>query len=207
MFNNAQVRGGDVWPAPALDVMHAAGPRQHFMDSRAIGHETNSNGTYTNTKLKTDDIKPMLGWFGVYAGDDFYPSVYNESVNETAWDTFKFGRATIVNAASGSTGPVAGWDGWKPAGSEGHNGRMTLQQNIETHCARSNSIYGLVLSAQPVNNPNDTSMWVPLPAGTGGMIQAAARWSYLSRHGCPQVSGMIFDDFVSHFLSCPSVLV
>ena len=64
-------------------------------------------------------LKPMRGWFGVYDGDDFYPSVFNQSVNETVWDTYRFGRATLDNAASGSTGPVDGWKkpySWHPAG-------------------------------------------------------------------------------------------
>eukprot|EP01050_Picozoa_sp_SAG11_P000249 SAG11_NODE_6_length_32111_cov_33.703174_6_plen_812_part_00 len=145
---------------------------------------------------ETDGIQPIPGWFGVYAGDDFYPSAYS-SANETVWDTFKFGRATIVNAASGSTGPTSGWKGWKPAAK---HGRMTLQQNIETHCARSNSVFEVVSSAQLVSNSNDTNMWVPLPQGSGGMIQAAARWSKLSRHGCPQISDIIFDDFLRIYI-------
>eukprot|EP01048_Picozoa_sp_COSAG05_P018675 COSAG05_NODE_2774_length_2654_cov_2.328376_3_plen_204_part_00 len=134
-------------------------------------------------------IKPMRGWFGVYAGDDFYPSVFNQSANETVWDTYQFGRSTLVNAPSGSTGPVDGWKkpySWHPAGAT--DGRMTLKQNIQSHCARSNSIYG-VTTCGAVNNANDTNIWEPLE--DGGMIQIARRWSLLSQHGCPQVAGMM----------------
>ena len=136
-----------------------------------------------------DAIKPMRGWFGVYDGDDFYPSVFNQSANETVWETYHFGRATLDNDLSGSTGPVGGWEkpySWHPAGAA--DGRMTLKQNMQFHCAHSNSIYG-VTSCGAVNTPNDTDIWAPLPGG--GMIQAARRWSLLSQQGCPQVAGMM----------------
>eukprot|EP01047_Picozoa_sp_COSAG01_P016745 COSAG01_NODE_866_length_13045_cov_12.921288_3_plen_277_part_00 len=189
--------GGGVWQSLFLlqcCCMSVAAALPGALLLRLVGATSSSSAAATTVaaaaaRRKPDVIKPMRGWFGVYSGDDFYPSAFNQSANETVWDTFHFGRATLDNKASGSTGPVNGWEephSWHPAGAA--DGRMTLRQNLQYHCAHSNSIYGKT-SCGAVNTPNDTDIWQPLPGG--GMIQAARRWSLLSQQGCPQVAGMM----------------
>ena len=58
------------------------------------------------------------------------------------------------------------------------------------------------------NNPNDTDPLAPLPVaradrpdprGPMGILQAAARFSALARGPCPQVAGLIVDDFFKKY--------
>ena len=66
------------------------------------------------------------------------------------------------------------------------------------------------------SNPNDTDLWKPLPEapehgggpapggkGAAGMLQGAARWSKLARLHCPQIAGVIIDDFWSNYHADP----
>ncbi len=82
-------------------------------------------------------------------------------------------------------------------------GGYTFQEAIESRCFTHdvNRIWGMVVppsEAGVVNNPADTELWVP--AASPGMIQGAERYSKLSKL-CPQIAGMIIDDFIANYRS------
>jgi hypothetical protein len=80
-------------------------------------------------------------------------------------------------------------------------GEYPFKENIENHCQEfdTNLVYGIILPPSErgvVNNPRDTNLWEP--ASRPGMIQAAYRFSRLSKI-FPQIKGVIIDDFWSNY--------
>lgn len=80
-------------------------------------------------------------------------------------------------------------------------GEYPFKENIEMHCREfdTNLVYGIILPPSEkgvVNNPNDTDLWKPV--SPPGMIQAASRFSRLSRI-FPQIKGVIIDDFWANY--------
>lgn len=80
-------------------------------------------------------------------------------------------------------------------------GEYQFKENIEKHCQEFNTnlVYGIILPPSErgvVNNPSDTKLWEP--ASSPGMIQAAWRFSRLSRI-YPQIKGVIIDDFWANY--------
>lgn len=80
-------------------------------------------------------------------------------------------------------------------------GEYPFKENIERHCREfdTNLVYGIILPPSErgvVNNPNDTKLWEP--ASSPGMIQAAWRFSRLSKI-FPQIKGVIIDDFWANY--------
>lgn len=76
-------------------------------------------------------------------------------------------------------------------------GNYLFKENIEAHCLRydTNRLHGMVVPPSEggiVNNPADTSLFEP--ASSPGMIQAAHRYSEISKLA-PQITGIIIDDF------------
>jgi hypothetical protein len=95
---------------------------------------------------------------------------------------------------------------------------MTFREDLEFHCrtADVNALYGMLVAQSEggvFSNPKDTDPWAPLnlskacdsggppagPKGVGGLVQGAARWSTLARTFCPQIAGVVIDDFWSNY--------
>jgi hypothetical protein len=98
------------------------------------------------------------------------------------WPTFRFGRTAIENAAE--------------------DGGWLLEDDLHYHCQDHdlNSVLGIMLPPTEkgvVSNPNDTSLWKPA-ATKPGLVQGAHRFSELSKL-CPQLSGVIIDDFLQNY--------
>src|SRR6187431_121813 len=82
-----------------------------------------------------------------------------------------------------------------------HQG-YTFEENINNSCNEwdVNKIYAIILpptEAGTVNQPKDSDLWKPFDKNPG-MIQAAHRFSELSKR-CPQIAGVIIDDFFNDF--------
>lgn len=78
----------------------------------------------------------------------------------------------------------------------------TLEENITNSCREwdVNKVYGIVLPPSEfgaVNQPKDSDLLKPFEKEPG-MIQAAHRFSELSKR-CPQIAGVIIDDFFNDF--------
>jgi hypothetical protein len=78
----------------------------------------------------------------------------------------------------------------------------TFEENITNSCNEwdVNKIYAIILPPSEfgvVNQPKDSDLWKPLEKNPG-MIQAAHRFSELSKR-CPQIAGVIIDDFFNDF--------
>eukprot|EP01006_Ploeotia_vitrea_P010034 TRINITY_DN25593_c0_g1_i1.p1 TRINITY_DN25593_c0_g1~~TRINITY_DN25593_c0_g1_i1.p1 ORF type:complete len:413 (+),score=32.82 TRINITY_DN25593_c0_g1_i1:39-1241(+) len=122
------------------------------------------------------------GWFGLYHpwNGTVWPG-YGIPADQTVYEAFKFGIASIY------TMPEYG--GFK------------FEYDVKFHCynAKVNALYGILAPPSEggvVNNPNDTNIWVP--AKKPGLIQSAHRWSVIATQ-CPQVFGIIIDDFYWNF--------
>lgn len=82
-----------------------------------------------------------------------------------------------------------------------HQG-YTFEENINNSSNEwdVNKIYAIILpptEAGTVNQPKDSDIWKPFEKNPG-MIQAAHRFSELSKR-CPQIAGVIIDDFFNDF--------
>jgi hypothetical protein len=78
----------------------------------------------------------------------------------------------------------------------------TFEQNINNSCREweVNKVYGIQLPPSEfgaVNQPRDSDLWKPFEKNPG-MIQGAHRFSELSKR-CPQIEGVIIDDFFNDF--------
>src|SRR5688572_3974677 len=78
----------------------------------------------------------------------------------------------------------------------------TFEENINNSCREwdVNKVYAILLPPSEfgaVNQPKDSDIWKPWEK-TPGMIQGAHRFSELSKR-CPQISGVIIDDFLNDF--------
>ena len=95
---------------------------------------------------------------------------------------------------------------------EPSDGGVAFKEDLTFLCSTAsvNSVWGMVIANTEggvFNNPNDTAPFLPLPVrrggggprGSAGMVQGAARFSFLSREFCPQIGGIIVDDFWSNY--------
>ena len=78
----------------------------------------------------------------------------------------------------------------------------TFEENIRNSCDEwdVNKAYAIILPPSEfgtVNQPKDSDIWKPFEKNPG-MIQAAHRFSELSKR-CPQIAGVIIDDFFNDF--------
>eukprot|EP01046_Picozoa_sp_COSAG06_P039496 COSAG06_NODE_4677_length_4043_cov_3.965264_2_plen_439_part_00 len=108
-------------------------------------------------------------------------------------DYFGFGSAMVYNTAE-------------------TEGGMSLKESVLYHCRNASVNQLSMLIAPPteggvISNPKDSNPWQPLAkAGTGyhgnvGMVQAAARFSLMTRTvGCPQATGVVIDDFLQQYI-------
>ena len=135
---------------------------------------------------------PPVGWVGVYHAAG---GIVRDGANTSAFDIASWGIVAPVNA---------------PAG-------MSFADDIAFHCDTKdvNQLYGMLIARSEggtYSNPNDTSLMLPLahsrgpprgppipPEGVAGMLQGAARWSTLARTVCPQVAGVVVDDFWGNY--------
>ena len=104
--------------------------------------------------------------------------------NATVYDTFMWGGVAIENAVTD-----ASW---------------ALEADVNFHCGGGkdvNSVMGMLLAHSEgglVNVPNDTDVWRPATPHAG-LVQGAARWSTIARTSCPQVQGVVIDDFLGNY--------
>lgn len=85
---------------------------------------------------------------------------------------------------------------------KGSHLKYTFEENINNSCREwdVNRVYGILLPPSEfgaVNQPKDSDIWKPFEK-TPGMIQGAHRFSELSKR-CPQIAGVIIDDFFNDF--------
>jgi hypothetical protein len=152
--------------------------------------------------LKTDDAPPFphltddtgsrqsdhraVGWMGPYHGAIMTPSASAHrgrgGVNETVWQTYRFGYVRVGNHPS--------------------FGPWTLRDDLAYNCdhADVNYVWGGMVGPTGhgnISNPADRSLWRPA-ATLPGLVQGAHRWSELSKV-CPQIAGVEIDDFLNNF--------
>jgi hypothetical protein len=125
-------------------------------------------------------FKGFLGTYHPYNGTAYGGPGWKEG--ELMQHAFNFGQNAILVKGS-------------------HLG-YTFEQNINNSCTGwdVNTIYGIILpptESGAVNQPKDSDVWKPFEKNPG-MIQAAHRFSELSKR-CPQISGVIIDDFFNDF--------
>lgn len=82
-----------------------------------------------------------------------------------------------------------------------YNG-YTFAENIENNCREwnVNKVYGILRPPTEkgvINQPDDSDLLKPF-SNEPGMIQGARRFSELSKH-CPQITGVIIDDFYNDY--------
>jgi hypothetical protein len=120
----------------------------------------------------------------------------------------------VVHGA-GSTGDGGAYDAgdWGIVGQSNSpsDGGLSFVDGIRFHCRTKdiNALYGLLTPPSEggvFSNTNDTGA-VPVPhrptgpLGRPGLLQGAARWSELARTSCPQIAGVVIDDFWSNYPS------
>ena len=133
-------------------------------------------------------------------------------------------NAAVGTVADGHNTSAYDVGAWSPNAVENSpsQGSVSLADNIKFLCETkdTNQLYGMLIAASEggvFNNPNDTALLAPLPLcskspaaaecarGATGMLQGAARWSKLSRSHCPQIAGVIIDDFWGNYDAGPPV--
>jgi hypothetical protein len=125
-------------------------------------------------------FKGFLGTYHPFKGTAYGGSGWKEG--ELIQNAFSFGQNAILVKGS-------------------HNG-YTFSENVNHSCQEwdVNKVYGILLPPTEfgaVNQPKDSDLWKPFEKYPG-MIQAAHRFSELSKR-CPQISGVIIDDFFNDF--------
>ena len=128
-------------------------------------------------------------------------------------------HAAAGTVADGQNSSAYGVGSWGVVAIENgaEDGGMAFKDDIEFNCdtVSVNALFGMVIAASEggvFSNANDTDLLIPLspsrgnpgPRGAAGMLQAAARFSTLSKAKCPQVAGVIIDDFWSNYNPRPN---
>jgi len=139
-----------------------------------------SQSTPTAQTPSPTKFKGFLGTYHPYGGTAYGGSGWKEG--ELMQHAFDFGQNAILVKGS-------------------HLG-YTFEQNITNSCSEwdVNRVYGIVLPPSEfgaVNQPKDSDLLKPFEKEPG-MIQAAHRFSELSKR-CPQIAGVIIDDFFNDF--------
>jgi len=125
-------------------------------------------------------FKGFLGTYHPYNGTAYGGSGWKDG--ELMQHAFNFGQNAILVKGS-------------------HLG-YTFEENITNSCSKwdVNKVYGILLppsEAGAVNEPKDLDLLKPFEKKPG-MIQGAHRFSELSKR-CPQIAGVIIDDFFNDF--------
>ena len=137
------------------------------------------NGPIAQTQPRSK-FKGFLGTYHPVKGTAYGGSGWKEG--ELMQHAFNFGQNAILVKGS-------------------HLG-YTFEENITNSCREwdVNKVYGIVLPPSEfgaVNQPKDSDLLKPFEKEPG-MIQAAHRFSELSKR-CPQIGGVIIDDFFNDF--------
>ena len=130
---------------------------------------------------------PRQGFVGVY---NAAVGTVADGHNTSAFDIGSWGITALENSVS--------QDG------------VAFSDSIALLCDQKdvNQLFGMLIAGSEggtFSNPNDTALLAPLPLcrsdmsecprGRAGMLQGAARFSELARTRCPQITGVIIDDF------------
>lgn len=111
----------------------------------------------------------------------------HDGQNTSAYNSGKWGIAAVENGV--------------------HDGSWSFKEAVQFYCnnASVNQLYGMIIGHSEGgvwSNTNDTDLWHPLGRGGAapgtGILQGAARWSKLSQI-CPQIAGIIVDDFFNNY--------
>lgn len=131
-----------------------------------------------NGRRNSSKPVPISGWLGLY-GSPTGGMDARTPAGETVAETFRFGTAAIVRG-SRQSGALA---------------EYCTAMDV-------NTLWGLtgLGSHGQINNPRDDDPWEPPSAAEGGagLIQAAHHWSTMAAD-CPQISGIIIDDFLGAY--------
>jgi hypothetical protein len=167
---------------------------------------TTADSSKSKTTVKTDDFVPS-GLDGPVRHDLGFVGTYHSPTG-----TVQDGHNTSAQAV-GNWGVVA-------LANHEYDGSESFAQNIKQNCRQAdvNVLLGMVIAQSEggtFNNSNDTELMrphnvtgrgaSPPPGGPAGMLQAAARFSALSRTVCPQIQGIVIDDFFVNYKACTRV--
>ena len=156
---------------------------------RTDGSAGSSSAATSVTEAVPADYAP--GFVGVYHSATGRVA---DGRNSTAWSVGQFGVVAFENSPG--------------------DGDLNFRQNMEANCKQlgANAVYGMLIAHSEggvFSNSNDSSLWQPLnltqrgrsppSGGPAAMLQGAARWSTLSRTFCPQIDGVVIDDFWSNY--------
>lgn len=127
-------------------------------------------------------IQGFLGSYHPFKGTAFGGAGWTEG--ELMQHAFSFGENAIISQAS-------------------YNG-YTFEENIDNSCRNwdVNKVYGILrppTEQGAINQPGDADLFKPY-AALPGMIQGAHRFSELAKR-CPQMSGVVIDDFYNDYPS------
>ena len=127
-------------------------------------------------------FKGFLGTYHPFKGTTFGGPGWTEG--ELMQHAFSFGENAIISQAS-------------------YNG-YPFEENIDNSCHNwdVNKVYGILrppTEQGAVNQPGDADLFKPY-AALPGMIQGAHRFSELAKR-CPQISGVVIDDFYNDYPS------
>ena len=132
--------------------------------------------TMRGSHARSADAETWMGWVGPYHTTNL---TVPDGSGRTVWDTFRFGQAALMNAASDG-----GWG---------------LEDDVAFHCGGGghdvNGLMGIMVPPTEggvVNNPNDTALLAPA-SSQPGLVQGAARFSRLAATRCPQLTGVVID--------------
>jgi len=122
----------------------------------------------------------FLGTYHPFKGTTYGGSGWTEG--EPLQNAFAFGENAVISQSA-------------------YNG-YTFAENIENNCREwnVNKVYGILRPPTEkgvINQPNDSVLLKPF-SSEPGMIQGARRFSELSKR-CPQISGVIIDDFYNDY--------
>ena len=125
-------------------------------------------------------FKGFLGSYHPYKGTAYGSSGWTEGA--IMQNAFAFGENAVISQSA-------------------YNG-YTFAENIENNCQEwnVNKVYGILRPPTEkgvINQPNDSDLLKPF-SNEPGMIQGARRFSELSK-SCPQISGVIIDDFYNDY--------
>jgi hypothetical protein len=130
--------------------------------------------------------------------------------------TYHAAAGVVADGRNTSAFSVGEW-GIVASTNEPTDGGLSFRDGIKFHCETHdiNSLFGMLIAFSEggtFSNTNDTDLWSPLPTcrqakgkqcdphGPAGMLQGAARWSTLARLHCPQIRGVVIDDFWSNYI-------
>ena len=131
---------------------------------------------------RASKFQGFLGTYHPFKGTSYGGNGWTEG--ETMQNAFAFGENAIISQAK-------------------YNG-YTFAENVQNNCQEwdINKVYGVLRPPTEkgvIDQPNDSDLLKPFMTEPG-MIQGAHRFSQLAAH-CPQLSGVVIDDFYNDYPS------